>query len=77
MGWFILAIVCFVAICLACFAIYRWGRRTLTRAIKFCEAELDAYQAKLDEKDRKERQERLARDPFPRPGGPATPAKPR
>lgn len=65
MGWFILAIACFVA--------ERWRRRL----IKFCDAEAAACRAKLDEMDREERQERLARlprDPFPRPGGPATPA---
>lgn len=58
-----LTIVCLVA--------EYWRRR----AIKFCDAKVAECQAKLDEMDREERRERLARlprDPFPRPGGPAT-----
>ena len=63
MGSLLLAIVCFVAV------------HYLRRAIKFCDAKAAECQALLDEMDREERRERLARlprDPFPRPGGPAT-----
>ena len=67
MLWALLSIACFMA--------YRWIRRALKRAIDICDAEAAACRAKLDEMDREERRERLARlprDPFPRPGGPAT-----
>ena len=66
MGSLLLAIVCFVAV------------HYLRRGIKFCDAKVAECQAKLDEMDREEREDRrerlarLPRDPFPRPGGPAT-----
>lgn len=68
------------ALAIALWVVYRWAKRTLVRAAEFCEAGAAACQAQLDEMDREERRERLARlprDPFPRPGGPATSAKPR
>lgn len=67
MFWVVLAIVCFV--------VEYWRRR----AIKFCDRIAAECQEKLDEMDRQENRDRLARlprDPFPRPGGPATMSAP-
>ena len=68
MLWVLLSVACFLA--------YRWAVR---RAIEICEAAAAACRTKREELECEERRERLARlprDPFPRPGGPATTSAP-